>query len=536
MPTRIQAARLNLQAVAPGILAGTGLATRFPNNSLILAGRATRPLWFDGRFLSACDLQREQNFFLRKQAHLGKAAGFGVLHGLTVDQGAANTQPASAETIVIRAGVGINPCGELVMIPSDLTIELSDLADEENLEVQFGLSQTPQQPGRTRTGLYVVALRPVQFTANPISSYPASLQAPRITHDGDIVEATAVSLVPFPNPVNNYDASLQQAALAWQIFVAGNAGPLSDSLLPLAMISIDRNAIQWIDMYLVRRDSGPQPAAVQLGLADPATQQAFLMQYDARLQAVTAPFLAAQTNAYFAATDYFQALPSAARFPLGAINTANLTQVFFPPQMDVQLSLIPADELPAVLQDGMSLPAIDLTLAANAYANLSVLALVPIARNNFAAVRSTVQDTRLAPALPQALPIRTPLQRFSLVPAPVSTAAPVSGSAWAAAMKGLTYGFYLLLRNEPIFVDFTSPSLPAPLVTPAPALRQVAPTVPAPAVTALLAKSQILKPAPTTTAAPAPTTTPVAAKPAAKTRTLKTPPTTTARPGSTPST
>ena len=52
----------------------------------------------------------------------------------------------------------------------------------------------------------------------------------------------------YPNPVNGYDTSLQQAALARQIFAAGNSGALSDSLLPLAMIGIDRNAIQWIDL------------------------------------------------------------------------------------------------------------------------------------------------------------------------------------------------------------------------------------------------------------------------------------------------
>ena len=56
------------------------------NGSVVLDSRRTRPLWFDGRFLAASDLEREQNYFLQRQADLGQAGGFGVMHGLLVDQ------------------------------------------------------------------------------------------------------------------------------------------------------------------------------------------------------------------------------------------------------------------------------------------------------------------------------------------------------------------------------------------------------------------------------------------------------------------
>ncbi len=440
------------------------------NASAVQGGSQTRPLWFDGRFLAARDLEREQIYFLRRQAEMGRAGGFGVVHGLMVSQGAASGSP-NPETIVIQAGNGITPSGALVMIPTDLTIQLSDLPDEQDLDEQFGLSATPQQPARTRTGLYVIALRPVQFTANPISAYPASIQSPRVAHDGDVVEATAVSLVPYTNPVNNYDASLQQAAVARQIFVAGDTGTLSDSLLPLAMISIDRDEIQWVDPYLVRRDSGPLYDSVRLGLSDPAAQQAFLMQYDAQLQSV----VAARTNGNFSATDYFQALPPAGRFPFDAIDTGNFSQIFFPQQMNVQLSVIPADELPALIQESMSLPPIDLTLAADVYANLSAFVLFPVPRNNFAALAASLPQMPLNPALPQVPVNRQPLQllqlfqsRLKLAPPP-----PVSSGAWGTALQGQTYGFYVLRRSEPVFVDFTTPApiattTPAPTTTPSP--------------------------------------------------------------------
>jgi len=443
------------------VLKQPDLTTYQGNGSVVLDSRRARPLWFDGRFLAASDLEREQNYFLQRQADLGQAAGFGVMHGLLVSRGPSTGQPPSAETIVIGAGDGITPAGELVMLPSDLTIQLSDLAEEESLNLQFGLSTMPQQPARTRTGLYVIALRPVEFTANPITSYPTSISGPRTTHDGDIVEATAVSLVPYTNPVNNSDPTQQQAAVARQVFLTGNAGALSDSLLPLAMISIQRGAINWIDPYMVRRDSGPQNISARFGLTDPATQQAFLLQYNTQLQAAIATRQSSGLNGNFAATDYFQALPPAGPFPLDAINVVDFSQTFFPQQMDVRLSVIPADELPALVEDGMSLPPIDLTLAGDAYANLAVFALIPVPRNIFASLKSSLPDTPLNPTMPQVLANRTPIQLLRLFQGSVNLTPvpPVANSAWRMAIGTQKFGFYVRRRSEAVYVDFTTVAL-----------------------------------------------------------------------------
>lgn len=435
----------NRQVVNSQLLRPPTAISQAGNSPLFLVGSNTRPLWFDGRFLAAGDLQREQNYFLARQAYLGQAAGSGVLHGLTVDQ-AGGTQSSTTDTIVIRAGDGIAPSGELVMIANDLTIQLSDLPDEENLDEQFGLAEMPQQPARTRTGVYVLALRPVQFTANPIASYPASLQSPRMVQDGDIVEATAVSLVPFPTPVKNFDPALQRAVLARQIFLQGTKLPLPGSLLPLAMVSLDRNQIQWIDMYLVRRDSGPQSSAARLGLADPATQQAFLMQYDAQLKTAVSGVPA---NTPIAATDYFQALPPAGPLTIASINTSQLTQVFFPAGTNVTLTAVPSDELPAVLHDSLSLPPIDLTLSAGSYTNLDIVVMVPVARDQFATVRSQVTDAQLTS--PSPVPIFRPLLAM-LQSRSLAGASPPPPPGWPSITAGLKYAFYARARNQPVYV------------------------------------------------------------------------------------
>lgn len=448
---------------------------------MITGSLNVRPLWFDGRFLAARDLKREQRYFLHRQAELGQAGGFGVVHGLIADQGAT----PDGETLVIHAGHGITPSGELVMLSTDLTIELSDIADEENLNGNFGLSENPQQPARTRTGIYVLALRPVEFTANPVSSYPTNLSDPRVTADGDVVEATAAVLIPYPNPVNSFDANIQQAALARQIFVedggsvsaapgagpassgnaasaaagtaatAGTAGVVNNSVLPIAMLSIDRNVIQWIDCYLVRRDAGPEYGAIRPGLPDAAAQQAYLLQYDAQLQQIAAARQTASLNLKFAATDYFQSLPSAGRVPLDAIDTAALTQTYFPQQANVSLSLVPQDELPAVLEDSISLPPLDLTLTAASFSNVSIYVLIPVARNNYASLSTQFPPVTLRPALPQTIANRPLIPVPLLFPIPWLPPKPAPPSnAWTAAINGQTYGFYVLRRSEPVFPGF----------------------------------------------------------------------------------
>lgn len=440
------------------------------NGSLVIDSQRTRPYWFDGRFLAARDLQREQDYFLQRQADLAQAAGFGVMHGLWVDTAAAHTT-SSADVIIVRSGQGITPAGEVVMLPSDITLHLSDLPDEQNLDSQFQISRMPKTPLRTRTGLYVLALRPVEFTANPITSYPTSIQGSRTSHDGDIVEATALTLVPFPNPVSwarssGADASARRAALARQIFLNPTAGLISNSLLPLAMVSLQRGVIEWVDAYLVRRDSGPEYSGLRLGLTDPATQRAFLMQYDSQLQETVRLRTSSGTSAAFAAADHFQALPPAGRFPLASLSitsqgtTQTFAQSFFPQQMDVRLSIVPVDEVGALIDDSTSLPPIDLTLPANSYADLAVFALIPVPRAGFNALKKSLPTLSPTTTAPQVLSFRTPTELLRLYRSPINLRpiTPSQNTAWANAIGNQTYGFFIRARSAPSYVSFTTGS------------------------------------------------------------------------------
>jgi len=438
------------------------------NGSLVIDSQRSRPYWFDGRFLAARDLMREQDYFLQRQSDLGQAAGFSVIHGLMVDTPPRN-EIASPDTVIVRAGQGLTPAGELVLMPNDIVVRLSDLPDQQNLDAQFNLASIPNSPLRNRTGAYVLALRPVEFTANPLVSYPTSIQGTRTTHDGDIVEATAVTLVPYPAPIgwaraSMADASHLRSALARQIFFNANPTQLSDALLPLAMIYLQRGVIAWVDPYLVRRDSGPEYHGLRLGLADLPTQQDFLRQYDSQLQETVSARLASGASPNIAASDFFQALPPAGRFPLACLginnqgSTQNFTQSFFPQQLDVRLSIIPIDEIPALVEDSMSLPPIDLTLESNAYADLTVFALVPVARSGFAALKNSLPTLAPNPTVPQILSFRTPRQLLQLYRSAITISLPTpnQNSAWLNAIGNQTYGFYIRARSSPAYVSFAT--------------------------------------------------------------------------------
>src|SRR5262245_14243012 len=278
---------------------------------LIEDARRERPRYFDGRFLAARDLIRDQQYFLTREADLGRAAGSGVASGLFVNEGPA------AQTLRVAAGHGITPAGELVLLPRTLDVQLANIPLAEQLSARFGLSRLPAPPLRSRTGLFVLALRPVEFTANPIGAYPTSITGQRTVEDGDIIEATAVVLVPWQDDgaTDALDARRGRAARA--IFVDGTDRGVSANVLPLAMIALSNNTLAWLDAPMVRRELGADRADLPgLGFAPHALRLAHLLQHQNHVADVVQI-----TNARsFAAASYFPALPPAGPLPPGAIN------------------------------------------------------------------------------------------------------------------------------------------------------------------------------------------------------------------------
>jgi hypothetical protein len=384
-------------------IAAQDLAALRSAGVLVEDPRRQRPRYFDGRFLAARDLIRDQQYFLTRESDLGQAAGSGIAVGLFVRQG------TEAQSLAIAPGHGVTPAGELVLLPREMNIALADVAAAEHLSARFGLSRRPQPPMRSRTGLFVLGLRPVEFTANPIGAYPTSITGQRTVEDGDVVEATAVVLVPWNDDgaVDALEARRGQAAHA--IFVAGLDRGMAASVLPLAMIALQNNTIVWIDEPMVRRELGADRADLPgLGFSPRALRLAHVLQHQRHLAEV----LAAAGTRPFPAASRFPALPPAGPLPPGAINPADFTQSYFPAEIDVDFSIIPDDELPALIEDALALPPIDLTLPSEALDSSAVAILAPVPRNEWRAVtaRLTSRVRPIRPAAPNLVAQRKPLE------------------------------------------------------------------------------------------------------------------------------
>lgn len=389
------------------------------HNVLIADGRRARPRWFDGRFLTAGDLTREQNYILSRQADLGRAAGAGVAAGLEVDLDTAAGD--ASVTLRISAGHGITPAGELVLLENPLTVRLDAIPESLQLSARFGLGPIAREPQRGRSGLHVLALRPVEFSANAGGRYPTTITGARRVEDEDIVEATAVTLVPWPEGEAGQGVDRARAAVAHAIFVDGAETQLPANLLPLAMLALDTNTVRWIDMPMVRRELGSHRGDLPgLSPSPRALRLAHLQQFRQHL----ADLLQTSGAQPFAAQSVFPSLPPAGPMPPGVIDPRDMTQRWLPASVEVTFTIIPEDELPALLEDTLLLPPIDFTQGEAAVDATAVLFLAPVGRHDWNRLVATLESTRrdLLPAAANQIASRRPLEALMRLRRPLALA------------------------------------------------------------------------------------------------------------------
>ncbi|MCJ8500099.1 hypothetical protein [Desulfatitalea alkaliphila] len=419
--------------------------------SVFVDRRRSRPRWFDGRFLKAADLNRESSYFLTRQADLAVATGTGVVEGLMVRE----TGPTR---IAISHGHGMTFDGERVFLPEDVDIRLHNIALSEELNVKMGLSRKPAPPDRSRSGIYIIALRPLEFTANPTAAYPVDVDGRRQLQDGSVVEATAITLIPFSYPAGaarSIDA--RRARLAHQLFTETNAYRMPSTTLPLAMIELRRGQLLWLDNYMVRREMGAVHSDVLgFGFTPRPLRRSHFKQYDEMIADIVDRRLRSNAGLRFAATEYFESLPAAGRLPTACVDLDNFTQHFFPDAMDVEISIVPEDEMGLLLEESMLLPPVPLN-DENAIATTAVMIFLPVPRHTFHS------ETKVLKRLPTPIqfPIKTVRSRFTpkdylnlfqaklpdfKTPAPGNTQA-LQEVAWKRLLSGQTFVWYVRRRN-----------------------------------------------------------------------------------------
>jgi hypothetical protein len=424
-----------------------------------LANGRSRPRYFDGRFLAARDLDRDQTYFASRQADHFRAAGSGVLHGLVV-------AAKDDSTLTVTPGVGITPSGTLISVldraapgAHDLALELPlfDIADTQRLDQAFGLLSAPRDVPRRRTGVYVLLARPVEYTADPVGLYPSSIETRREPEDGDTIEGVAFTLAPYHDVAADVDPARQRATLARRIFVEqAIAGVLADAV-PLAIVRLDRGFVTWIDSWLVRRELGAAHGGIGAYMRAPrAVAEAHVQQYHAQLAAIADARAEAGRSAGFTAGEELVALPAAGAFPLAALDLASGSERFFPQPMPVTISVVPEDELPTILAEHLVMPPIDLAAADADLAAIPVAVLLPVPRTT---VETLPAELREFPLRSTAVaPGRTRARDAVVLEALAARFATTAifddrGSRLAAALGELTTAYYARLRRARGAVD-----------------------------------------------------------------------------------
>lgn len=405
----------------------------------------TMPLWFDGRFLTARDLNRQQSYFMARHGALGRSIGSGVIEGLdvSIDDGA-----SSQDTIRIAPGQGIAFDGAHIHLPSQLVLKLSDLAVQTALNAQLGLSVNPSAPLHSRSGLFVLSLRPVEYTANQTTGFPTTVTGQRTVQMGDRIAAVAATLTPYA-PTQTALTSLDaRADAAQRIFAHGKIDGVPGFALPLAMLSMRYGVIEWVDVHLVRRDLvAARREFLGLGLAQDQLRLAHFQQYRAALSDVMDHYANSRQPARFPAEQHFKLLPPAGPLPADAVDPAAMSQVFFPGEVEVELSIIPDDELPALIEESFDLPPIDLTRPVEERDSLNIMIVAPMARHTLrsqlASLQQLTQPLRPLSMLgqgPQKPLDRLGAMKIGLADAgasrmPVET---VAAAEWASVVNALT--------------------------------------------------------------------------------------------------
>jgi len=338
------------------------------------------PLWFDGRYLAARDLNREQNYFLSRQSAIGKAIGRGVIEGLVVrTDSAAGLEGSQLE---ITAGQGIAFDGAHILLPRNLKVNLSDLSVQDALNAKLGLSVHPSASIRGRTGLFVLSLRAVEYTANQTAAFPTHVTGERSATMGDRIEAVAVTVTPFAPIDAPLDADDARSMAAQRLFHGMSEIGTPGNALPLAMMALRNGSVEWLDIHMVRRDLvASRRDFLGLGLSRDQLRLAHFNQYRAQMTDLVTAYADRGQPARFNAEQHFRVLPAAGPVPAAAIDPAAQTQLFFPGEVEVELSIIPDDELPALIDDSFELPPIDLTRRPEERDSISVMVLAPLPRH-----------------------------------------------------------------------------------------------------------------------------------------------------------
>jgi len=423
--------------------------------------RRARARYSDGQVLGADGFRRDHALFARRQRDLGRIVERGVVEGLhlrqalLLDGDGLATDKLDPTRLVIDPGHGVTRAGQTIVVRSKLEIDLTQLPIFQKLDAVFGLDRLPRPPIRTQSGVFAVALRPVEFTANPVAPYPTQITGERRLEDGDVIEASLVTLVPLQSESSLDGVDAGPAALAHRVFVGGLDPLPIDDALPIAALALERGQIVWLDVDVARREATADPGH-GFGIGHRAELDAHMRHFEQRMAAIIERRQQAALGTRFAASDYFEVLPPAGEIPTAGVSVSGdrLVQWFFPADVEADLVLIAEDELPELIEEAMPLGPYDLSQGAKIAEASPIMIAITVPRDDFAATAQAlggVLRQSIGPRLgsfARRRPIDALLRRFQRPASLVGGPTVPELVPWENALAGASSLFFFRQRRR----------------------------------------------------------------------------------------
>jgi len=338
--------------------------------------RLGRLHYFPGRHLTDAALEREQAVRVERLELRGRSVTSGIVNGLEVTWRTINGRIA----FVVSPGHALTEAGTDMVVDRTIEVPYEDLkfydhANREVSDLPLGLNENG--PRRAYAAVLVLQRGFVNDADLPLAVRGETddrdfTPCPRVPEDEVYYRTTSTDagrLIVYPLPWDESPGLQWQNRIAWAIFnreAAGEKLPWTPLGVPLAVIGFnDALTPEWIDRHAVMRQAGrPRQRVLIQPTFDARVWHARFNQFCAQLSTLTQPL---------AGGTLFQFLPPVGLLPKvyltlqkRAVDRSqrlawDATQHFFPTGYTTDVSVVPLEQLDALIADSVRLEPYDLS-------------------------------------------------------------------------------------------------------------------------------------------------------------------------------
>lgn len=347
---------------------GNPLAASRPMEKIAdIDSRLTRTHYFDGRLLTAEDLERDQIYLDERLREAGKVLGEGVASGLEL------SFDRYSGLLTLETGYGVTRHGRILQLDEQLTVNVTDSA----LISQLNKGKYR----RFNRGLYAVVLNYVEVATDLAEVFPTDLASKRGAEYASVTEAVQLGLVPLPVPLAQQSELHTRASLIRAL--QDNklvADMIPGDSLPLGILAVRDDTPLWLDSELLRHPNRRDDSSLSM-------KQDLYRQHENLFYDVLEHRESGGLPLEFSASDYFSLMPAAGSMPKACIDPERAVQSYFPDNYQIHIAPVRVAEVDLLLQESLPLPAVDLTSSEA----VDIMILVPLSNQNYGRYASQLE-------------------------------------------------------------------------------------------------------------------------------------------------